>query len=88
MAGETMKQSHLVLIIAEQGFRLTRIPADCEIPPVTVEQQAADPNLGLLAAGGSLDTLVKALNDQFEQVCGQRPLEVVNNPPQTLTAKV
>jgi hypothetical protein len=71
-----MKEAHLVLIIAERGFQLTRIPADCEIPPVTVEQQAMDPNLGLLAAGGSLDDLVKALNDQFEQVCGQKPLKI------------
>ena len=73
---QTMKQAHLVLILSEQGFLLTRIPADLEIPPVTVEQQMMDPNLGLLASGSSLDTLVKALNDQFELVCGTRPLEV------------
>jgi hypothetical protein len=76
-----MKEAHLVLIIAERGFQLKRIPADCEIPPVTMIQQMEDPNLGLLAAGSSLDTLVKALNDQFEQVCGQRPLVVKEQQP-------
>ena len=71
-----MKEAHLVLILSDRGFQLTRIPTDLKIPPVTVEQQAADPNLGLLAAGSSLDTFVRALNDQFQLVCGQRPLEV------------
>ncbi len=84
--GGEMKETHLVLIITEQGFQLRRIPVDCEIPPASVEQQAADPNLGILSAGSSLDDLVKALNDQFEQVCGQRPVRELSGVPSNISS--
>lgn len=65
-----MKPVILLLTITDHRFSIVRYPAEVALPAVSVEQQAMDPRLGLVADSSALSTLAKALNAAIREATG------------------
>jgi endonuclease V-like protein UPF0215 family len=60
----------LLVVIGQAGFNVVRLPDDTSFPAITVEQQMANPKLGLVTASDALSDLAQAMNEAVKEATG------------------